>query len=383
MADYFDFDFGYGGDSGGYIDQLGDFSAGGQYPTSTPSSTPSYDTGYVDQIGDYSAGGQYPTSQNYGGSSFFGDTSQMSYAPWALSSQPAWYDAVFQTQTPQMSMAPQQATPTFTPGGGPSASLGNQIAGLAPATSPALGNAGVTGDFGNLGQAAERALGGIEAWGQRNPRLASALTQGVGLLANASAQRRANDLMKQQLAMQQRQNEQQQQVFAKNTGIADMRNQLAQQQINQALSLYNPQELGQRGMAQQQATTGRQLQQLEQQMASRGYSPADIAAARRRAQVGGALNATQGYMQGYDTGRSAQQGALSSAVGLGQQYGAAPTPADMSQAATALSTMGTQAGQNYASMLGGLLGNPTYEATKRTQESSAAATRRRLGLPAQ
>lgn len=395
MADYYDFDFGYTPTTDFSSGADYSFDSGGSYGLQGPNYTPSYtpsndysagaDYGFTPSGGTGGQGLQAP-SYNFGYTPSYGDFGSFgaggNYAP----TQGAYWDTVFSAGSPvgNYGLSAGTGAPTLQAGTG-AAGLQGPTMGAGPqlAATPAVGNAGVTGDFGNLGQTAESALGGIEAWGRQNPRLASLLTQGVGLLANASAQRRANDLMKQQLAMQQRQNEQQQQVFAKNTGIADMRNQLAQQQVNQALSLYNPQELGQRGMAQQQATTGRQLQQIEQQMASRGYSPADIAAAKRRAQVGGALNATQGYMQGYDTGRSAQQGALSSAVGLGQQYGAAPTPADMSQAATALSTMGTQAGQNYASMLGGLLGNPTYEATKRTQESSAAATRRRLGLPAQ
>ena len=352
-----------------------DYSTGDTGSVSDAGASSGYDYGYSGENYGLEGRAYAPTNA----ASNYGDTSQMSYAP---QQGGAFWDTIFSQQAPEMSYAPQVPQTGFTPGAGPSASLGNQWAGISPSTTTATSSAPAFGDY--LSQAAttaEGVLGGLERWGQKNPRLASALTQGVGLLANASAQRRANDLMKQQLAMQQRQNEQQQQVFAKNTGIADMRNQLAQQQVNQALSLYNPQELGQRGMAQQQAATGRQLQQIEQQMASRGYSPADIAAAKRRAQVGGALNVTQGYMQGYDTGRSAQQGALSSAVGLGQQYGAAPTPADMSQAAGALSKYKTDQYAGLLNLANTAMGNPIAQTSANNTLGVDAALRKRLGLP--
>lgn len=393
MADYYDFDFGYTPTTDFSAGADYSFDSGGSYGLQAPNYTPSYTPS-----NDYSAGADYgfTSSGGTGGQGLQAPSYDFGYTPSYgnfgssgaggnyVPTQGAYWDTVFSAGSPvgNYGLSAGTGAPTLQAGTG-AAGLQGPTMGAGPqlAATPAVGNAGVTGDFGNLGQTAESALGGIEAWGRQNPRLASLLTQGVGLLANAAAQRRANDLMKQQLAMQQRQNEQQQQVFAKNTGIADMRNQLAQQQINQALSLYNPQELGQRGMAQQQAATGRQLQQLEQQMASRGYSPADIAAAKRRAQVGGALNATQGYMQGYDTGRSAQQGALSSAVDLGQQYGAPPTPADMTQAAGALS-------QSKANQYAGLLdlasvglGDPRREVAMRNKEASDAAALRRLGLP--
>lgn len=391
MADYYDFgytpttDFSTGADYS--------FDSGGSYGLQAPNYTPSYtasndysagaDYGFTSSGGTGGQGLQAP-SYDFGYTPSYGDFGSFgaggNYAP----TQGAYWDTVFSAGSPvgNYGLSAGTGAPTLQAGTG-AAGLQGPTMGAGPqlAATPAVGNAGVTGDFGNLGQTAESALGGIEAWGRQNPRLASLLTQGVGLLANASAQRRANDLMKQQLAMQQRQNEQQQQVFAKNTGIADMRNQLAQQQVNQALSLYNPQELGQRGMAQQQAATGRQLQQLEQQMASRGYSPADIAAAKRRAQVGGALNATQEYMQGYDTGRSAQQGALSSAVNLGQQYGAAPTPADTSQAAGALSKYKTDQYAGLLNLANTAMGNPIAQTSANNTLGVDAALRKRLGLP--
>lgn len=349
-----------------------DWLIGGGSDSSTGNLDGGGNAGYNENYGNEGYSSQSPQYQapSYD-PGYFSDTSSMSYAP---QQSGAYWDSIFSTQAPNMSYAPQAAPAVFTPGAGPSNSQANQWAGIAPSAAPAASSAPAFGDYlSGAANKTEGMLGGIEAWGRQNPRLASALTQGVGLLANARAQSRANDLTKQQLAMQQ-------QAQTRNTAIADQRNQLATQQINQALSLYNPQELGQRGMAQAQADTGRQLQQLEQQMASRGYSPADIAAAKRRAQVGGATAATQGYMQGYDTGRGAQQGALSSAVGLGQQYA---TPADMSNTASALRNAGVAAGQSYTSLLGGMLGNPTLEATKRTEEASSAATRKRLGLPTQ
>ncbi len=342
-----------------------DYSTGDTGSVSDAGASSGYDYGYSGENYGLEGRAYAPTTA----ASNYGDTSQMSYAP---QQGGAFWDTIFSQQAPEMSYAPQVPQTGFTPGAGPSASLGNQWAGISPSTTTATSSAPAFGDY--LSQAAttaEGALGGLERWGQQNPRLASLLSQGLPALAGLQTQRRANDLMQQQLT-------QQRQVAAKNVAIADQRNQLAQQQINQALSLYNPQELGQRGMAQQQALAGQQLQRLEQQMASRGYSPADIAAARRRAQLGGSLSATQGYMEGFDRGRTAQQGALAGAVGLGQQYAA---PADTSQIAQALSQSGAASSANYADLLGGLLGNPTLEAAKRTAAASSAATRKRAGLP--
>lgn len=336
-----------------------------------------YSTGDTGSVSDAwgSAGEDYgfegrnytPTTQTSG---YYGDTSQMSYAP----QQTAYWDSIFSSQKPDMNYAPQvQQTQqaTFTPGAGPSASLGNQWAGISPSMTTAASTAPAFGDYLQQGVTlAEGGLNKLSQWGRQNPRLADFASKLLPAALAYNAQNQAAGLIKQQQGAQQA-------VAAKNAAIADTRNQLAQQQINQALSLYNPQEMGRRGMAQQQALAGQQLQRLEQQMASRGYSPADIAAAKRRAQVGDALGATYGFMQGYDTGRSALQGALQSAVALGQQYAA---PADNTAMATYLRQAGTASGKTYGDMITTLLGDPNLEVAKRNVEVASPATRKRAGL---
>lgn len=141
------------------------------------------------------------------------------------------------------------------------------------------------------------------------------------------------DLYKQQLAAMQRASghagaafNSQSSAVRRNNQQADYWNNQATQSANEARSLYNPQELGVRGYAQEAASTGRTVQDIRNKMARQGKSQSSIDAEVRRAKVAGSTNATTGFMKGLDTGRSAQTGALSAAKGLSSSYSALASP---------------------------------------------------------
>lgn len=252
-------------------------------------------------------------------------------------------------------------TGSFTPGAGSSTGVDYSLT-----SAPSVGNAGVTGDFGSYGTKVEAGLGKVASWGQENPRLASALVQGVGALSAMSGQRKANKLMEQQLG-------QQQQQFDKSNAMADYWNTQSRQSGDEARSLYNPQELAVRGMAQQVASTGRQEQAARSAALKRGMTPAEAEAEARRVRLAGSTNATTGYLAGLDTGRGAQQSALSSAKGLSMGYG---MPADTSAAAAGYRTSATNTAAGLQSMLERYLGQPSTqleeEARRKKQEGSIA-----------
>nr|MCH9837999.1 hypothetical protein [bacterium] len=106
-------------------------------------------------------------------------------------------------------------------------------------------------------------------------------------------------------------------ALGQNQQMAQRANQESIRSFDEARSLYNPQEMGIRGMAQQRGTTQRSIEDTRKSLASRGLSPAAIDAEIRRLRLAGATNETSAYMRGLDTGRSAQAGALSSAKALG------------------------------------------------------------------
>jgi hypothetical protein len=285
------------------------------------------------------------------------------------------------TGAPQISYAPTQGASQFAASSmTPTAGMGTyspvaDIAGynnMSVAPTSGYGNTGITGDFGNLGRtqggtnAVESMLGDVRGWGQRNPNTASALVQGAGMLIGRNAQKDANRLMERDLALREQQQGQQQQQFARQNQQADYWNTQARQSADEARSLYNPQELGIRGMAQQTAATGRRVQELDK-LSSKGWSQADINAEKRRAKVAGSAASTTGYMAGLDVGRQAQGGALSSAKGLSQGYGAAPTPVDMSDQYNARAKQGEMTTQSMTSLLERYLGDPT----KQQQEDAA------------
>jgi hypothetical protein len=298
--------------------------------------------------------GTGPSQSSYG--SLGTGAPQMSYAPSVGSSQFA-----------ASSMTPTAGVGTYSPVA--------DIAGynnMSVAPTSGYGNTGITGDFGNLGRtqggtnAVESMLGDVRGWGQRNPNTASALVQGAGMLIGRNAQKDANRLMERDLALRERQIDQQQAQFDKSNQQADYWNTQARQSADEARSLYNPQELGIRGMAQQTAATGRRVQELEG-LSSKGWSQADIDAEKRRAKVAGSTAATTGYMAGLDIGRQAQGGALTSAKGLSSGYGAAPSAVDLSGQYDARAKQGEMTTQSMTSLLERYLGDPT----KQQQEDAA------------
>lgn len=159
--------------------------------------------------------------------------------------------------------------------------------------------------------------------------------QGLGMLAGYQAQRDAGKLAKEQMGLQAQNMAAQKAAYEREMGLreealrsqraalgqnqrmAQRANQESIQSFDEARSLYNPQELGIRGMAQQRGTTQRSIEDTRKTLAGRGLSAAAIDAEIRRQRLAGATNETTAYMRGLDTGRSAQAGALSSAKALG------------------------------------------------------------------
>ena len=159
--------------------------------------------------------------------------------------------------------------------------------------------------------------------------------QGLGVIAGYQAQRDAGKLAKEQMRLQgenmaaqkaayeremglrEEALASQRAVLGQNQQMAQRANQGSIQSFDEARSLYNPQELGIRGMAQQRGATQRSIEDTRKALASRGMSAAAIEAEVRRQRVAGATGESAAYMRGLDTGRSAQAGALSSAKALG------------------------------------------------------------------
>ena len=151
--------------------------------------------------------------------------------------------------------------------------------------------------------------------------------------------------------------------------MADYWNAQSRQSGDEARSLYNPQELAIRGMAQQQAATGRREQDAYAAAIRRGLSPADAAAEARRVKLAGSTAATTGYMAGLDTGRKGQEGALSSAKGLSMSYGAPSTAL-----ADAYNTMGQATGDQLRSLLEFYTGDPTRRVLREREEAETRST---------
>lgn len=251
--------------------------------------------------------------------------------------------------------------------------------------SPTGGNAGVTGAMGGAGAEKEPgwdsdplltgAAGAAESpaasedgsgplgavregfknvreFGRENADL---MRLGIGLAGVLGARqdsRRADRLMDQQMADRERERAMKEELYkqqlanmraaqghaggamasqasasARNNSNADYWNRQSRSSADEARSLYNPQELGVRGYAQEAASTGRSVQDIRDRMARQGKSQGSIDSEVRRAKVAGSTNATTGYMKGLDAGRSAQTGALSSAKGLSSSYGGYNAPA--------------------------------------------------------
>jgi hypothetical protein len=162
----------------------------------------------------------------------------------------------------------------------------------------------------------------------------------------------------------------QQQAQQRNFAQADKMNAIADQSFNEARSLYNPQEMAIRSMAQQQMAQQRNMVDARTQMQRAGKSVGTIDAEMRRAKLGGTTGATTAYMTGLDRGRAAQQSALTSAKNLTSSYNA---NADYS-GADRVAQAGQQTAQQLTGMLNSYLGNPVYQtsadAYRRAQQAA-------------
>jgi hypothetical protein len=180
-----------------------------------------------------------------------------------------------------------------------------------------------------------------------NPWAARLGVDATGLLLNAASARKANQLAQEQLELQRR-------VQSQNEAQANLWNAQAKKSLNEANSLYNPQQMAVRSMADTRAATDRVISQNEADMRKRGMSSADIAAETRRARLGGATGAITAYGRGLDAGRSAQQSAISGAKGLSQQYTGTPNYGAADQVLKA----GQLTAQSTQNLLNTYLGNP-------------------------
>jgi hypothetical protein len=150
----------------------------------------------------------------------------------------------------------------------------------------------------------------------------------MGLRAEAQAMQKA--AYEREMGLREEALASQRAVLGQNQQMAQRANQESVRSFDEARSLYNPQELGIRGMAQQRGTTQRSIEDTRRTLASRGLSAAAIDAEVRRQRLAGATNETTAYMRGLDTGRTAQAGALTNAKALGSTvpgltYGAGPS----------------------------------------------------------
>ena len=349
--------------SGGYGLDQNSYDFGSSYnPTPTPSST--YDTSY---------GGYSYTPLNYN----FGAGSPGAGSPGAGTSA----GNTFGTAT--------QGQGSF---GGVTAGGGGFGQGSF-ATTPVTGNAGVTGSFGldsadyqstyntpemmgplaqqpsMLARVGDTVAGGFKAVGdyaRQNPWAARFAVDAAGLGLGYLNQRNANKLAQEQLQMQR-------ETQARNNAIADRLNAESTRSLNEARSLYNPQEMGIRAMATEQGNRQTAMNDAAAQMRRRGMSQAAIDAELRRARIGGSTGAATAYTKGLDVGRTAQQSALTSAKGLSQQYGGTPnySGAEMASKAGAMNTAQMQ----------NLLNTYLYDPVGRTNAQVIDEQQRRVGNP--
>lgn len=399
MADWWDFepDYGFSGGTSQGLQMPSDYSYGGGYELYGG------DTSQGLQMPDnYSYGGGY---ELYGGSTGYGSGSAGLKLPSYGATAPAadLYRPSSSFVSPTVtagagtdySFAPSGTPMGLVPGGGATFRPG-QGATVAPTSiSPATPQAGLTGsagyqvaemgspewsqsvnelantrmarqgtgaveDTGEVGlieRAGDR-LAQLEAWAKANPKVASALTQGVGALAQYAGRRKASKAMEQQAAQQ-----------AKQSQVADYWNQQSVQSGNEARSLYNPQEMATRGMAREVAATGRREQEAYAAAIRRGMTPAEAQAEARRVRLAGSTAATTGYMTGFDVGRKAQEGALSSAKGLSMSYGAPNTT--MADQYTAAANM---TGDQVRKLLEFYTGEPTRAILRQREEAETRST---------
>jgi hypothetical protein len=214
------------------------------------------------------------------------------------------------------------------------------------------------------GGAVGRGLSAVGTYAQQNPWAARFAVDAAGLGLGYLNQREANKLAKEQLQLQR-------ETQARNNAIADRLNAESTQSLNEARSLYNPQEMGIRAMATEQGNRQTAMNDAAAQMRRRGMSQAAIDAELRRARVGGSTSAATAYTKGLDVGRTAQQSALTSAKGLSQQYGGTPNygGAEMASKAGAMNTAQMQ----------NLLNTYLYDPVGRTNAQVIDEQQRRVG----
>ena len=256
------------------------------------------------------------------------------------------------------------------------------------ATTPSTGNAGVTGSFGlspsgysltpgqqqtqqpsmlaRVGDTVGRGLSAVGQYAQQNPWAARFAVDAAGLGLGYLNQRNANKLAKEQLQLQR-------ETQARNNAIADRLNAESTQSLNEARSLYNPQEMGIRAMATEQGNRQTAMNDAAAQMRKRGMSQAAIDAELRRARIGGSTGAATAYTKGLDVGRTAQQSALTSAKGLSQQYGGTPNYAG--------AELASKAGAMTTAQLQNLLNTYLYDPVGRTNAQIIDEQQRRVGNP--
>jgi hypothetical protein len=171
---------------------------------------------------------------------------------------------------------------------------------------------------GNAATSVGAGLSRVGEYAQKNPWAARLAVDAAGLGLGYLNQRNANKLAQEQLQMQR-------DAQSRNDERARFWNEQSTQSANEARSLYNPQEMGVRAMATQTGNAQTAMDTAAQQMRRRGMSQATIDAEMRRARIGGSTGAATAYTRGLDTGRVAQQSALSSAKGLGMDSNFTPS----------------------------------------------------------
>lgn len=205
---------------------------------------------------------------------------------------------------------------------------------------------------------AETGLRGVQDFARDNYNVARLGLDLAGMGMSYKNRNDANDLAREQMQMQRA-------AQQKNAAVADRANAQSAQSFNEARSLYNPQEMAIRSMADAKMANMRAQEAARTQMQKSGRSKGTIDAEMRRAQLAGTTGANTAYLRGLDTGRAAQQSALSSAGGLARNYN---TGADYS-AADRVAKAGQSNSDQLTSMLNNYLGNPIYQ-------QNAAAQRR-------
>lgn len=318
-----------------------------------------YDWGSVD-YGEYDYGGDYGGSNDWGSDAWWsGSGSGAGSIDWSNMGYSNWNDRAGGFTSGEGTGVDSFNT-GFTSGqgsfGGGEFNLGTMAG--AEWDAPTTGNSGITGAMGVDAKDEQRQqqslLGtvrdgfkGLREFGKENADLARLGIGVMGALGARKDQKRADRMMEQTLADRERERQMKEELYKaqlanmhrasgqsgaahrsqasavrRNNKQADYWNDQAHTSADEARSLYNPQELGVRGYAQEAAATGRTVQDIRDRMARQGKSQASIDAEVRRAKVAGSTNATTGYMKGLDTGRTAQTGALSAAKGLASNYGA-------------------------------------------------------------